>query len=722
VQHTSADIQRIYQSTELKVKKYSNLFQQAIESQELPQDYNSQELHQLEKEVDELSRTIISNTWCKLRSDLDSVFWLEYALKYPSFVKATIRITNKGPERIVVILRHALTLSHNDFCALMEPLLSIDCRFIFEDTAPTYTRAAFRWLDSIPLSLSPENSITIKLRDGKSVQFTRAELEMLLRIPVQNITELDWSEFDQDTLDFVYEANVKGRNSDTRWYLSHSSDQWHRLRLFLKKVLPQAFRDLYVYTAGNFLLSALEIKIAADRLSLEKEQFKTEMKALLAYCRKAKTVKIYQKNSLYLLTFTRQWFEGLIESGPEIFEPYTIKCKNDENYQIDADFYLEMMEYLSKRRISNAYKSIDEIDLSDFDKTTVDQAHFWFKTNQYPVLSWDDEVKLLTLLQLICPESKWHRIVQERLAERTPSFSEQDLQDMDWDTLLEELAPYSSKYVKLGQEHYSREGLEVLSEKSNRPKDLSTLARPIYFKFQNGAIVEGSFDWFITLDQMPGHSDYDNPILIEQNSELLDTIYYFFNRPLDQPFETLKRLEVFLAQANINIMRWHLSTAFQACTRIKLGEASKPSKLYWKEVSDSLRYYPQAKYIELDGCQISWTRGTVEAFIAHESIELRDLSETVDIKLISGTTREIVFYRMFKAEWKSFSLANPSQNWSEPDHLLPDSALKHYLAYGFNISPLPDHLELAHAYSFCNPIATPYFKKKIGAVLGVLQA
>jgi hypothetical protein len=671
-QQTVENVQIIYEIIQLEVKKYSNLFQQAIESQELPQDYDSQKLHQLKEKVDELSKNILHNSltwlcnspiWRKLRSDLDSVLFSEYALKYPLLVKATIQMTDEGPERTLLALTESLgTIDSDSFISTIKKSLII------------------------PLC---DLNIDFRFKIGE-----KCNKIISLNPPL---------------------------NCNPPLYSPYSSDQWYRLRLLLKKFLPQAFHEYWVYAASDFLLSTLEIKIAADRLSLEKEQFKTEMKALLAYCKKAETVKIHQKNSPYFLTFTRQRFEEWIESGPEIFEPRTVKCKNDEKYQIDADFYLEMMEYLSKRSISDKYKSIREIDLSDFDKTTIDQAHFWFKTNQYPVLTWEDELKLLTLLQFMCSGSKWHQIVQERLAERTLSFSEQDLKGMNWNDLMEELAAYPSNYVKLGQEYYSRERLEVLSKKSSRPKALSTLARPIYFKFQNGAIVEGSFDWFITLDQMLEHSDQDNPILIEQDSKLLDAFRSFCSRPLDQPFEALKRLEVFLSCANIYLP--HLGAALQACTRIKLGDASKELSLYWKEISDGLKYYPQAKYIELDGCQISWTRGTVEAFIAHGTIELRDLSETVDIKLTSELTLEIVFYRMSKAEWKSFSVANPSQYWLESGNFLPDWALKLYLAYGFNTSPLLDRLSdplsLRIASFYCNPIATPYFRRKINAVLGV---
>jgi len=449
-----------------------------------------------------------------------------------------------------------------------------------------------------------------------------------------------------------------------------------------------------------FLQDIKEILLSED--SLERQDFQAETTALLQVCQKATKVTIRQRGEFFL-TLPRDTFEQFLNNDPAFFKNRKIKCKNNETVEVACDFYLQVMTYRSQANTLSMFNDASDIDLSEHDKETIEHAYQWFKTGKYPILSWREEAKLVAFLNYCSPDQENPRTVLafSSLSNKTPCFTVDEVTSKDWEELVELLNPYPAhKFVQLGKEVYQIANLTKL-----RNISLQNLAKPIYLKLPNESIVEGSLQWLSNpaafLD-----SSQENPIPVTE--EILRGIYEHSKTSLT--YCQLKQLYKFfikhgetpraVLESNIELM--------QACTLVNPGNAALPTDKYWAGVAAELHNLPNAQQIQLDGCEIVWPRGIVEAFIAHGNIPIEALSEMITLKF-SDKEKGTAIHRVYKAEWMCFTDKAPSdiKSSEELDGVIYclDQIRKQMLR--------TDELDLLTAWGPCKRTARPFFQTKI---------
>jgi len=162
------------QTPEVRVKNYLEVFQKAIQSQIRP-EYNPSDLQDLQSKVAKDNKTSYET-----REDLELVLWMEHSLKNSDYVKASF--INGRPN--LEILPEALELDFSEFVKMIEPLTSkFKCSVVVE--GKNYTSSAISMFLAFikstkgaykPELLSPGTTYTLKLKDGRSRECTRAEM------------------------------------------------------------------------------------------------------------------------------------------------------------------------------------------------------------------------------------------------------------------------------------------------------------------------------------------------------------------------------------------------------------------------------------------------------------------------------------------------------------------------------------------------------------------
>lgn len=747
-------IHKRLEAAERGVKQYLNLFKfMAQQGQPLKSDSC---LKDLVGEIQDLRETLNSEEYrirrIHLVDDLATAQVMEFALKHPQYCQVQASPIDKNGKPVITILKAAFTLHSPELLELLKSLTSARCRISFEGNGHHLLRSSSSvhfFLERIqdrseqldPKDLDPDRVITITLGNNKQIQYTRADYYLLLLTAAPRVTEINWSHTDEETLHFLFQANAEYGWNDRRWISSQPHDLLLRMRQFLDQVLGARARDLYIYTHTDFLFSSKTVIVSASRLELDKRQFVQEMQTLLKACPHVQNVKIRQTDSLFHFTFTLEEFQQLLANPPEdlsvFFKSRPVRCKNGEQTTVDADFYYIMMKYLVECSMLDKFRKIQEIDLHDFDRQIVEHTHTWYKTGEFPRMSYQQIVKLIQLLQLFRSDEKWLEQAHEQLRKSMPFFTQDELRGMNWDGLKEILGTCDTRwahFVQLGQEMYRMNDLLKLSTKVGCPQDLTTLTQPIYIKLKNGTVVEGSYTWLNSLEKLPDVIDQDHPISIIEEPVLTEMVLICGDLT-SYPFVMLNRLHQFVSTYfnEKSALLPRIEHALQYCLQISLGNVSKKPHEYWKEVEEGLKKFPHALMIELAGSPIFWDRSEVEAFVAHGDLELQDLNTTVDVHLSVVETQGVQYMvrRIYKAQWKCFSDLDPTQVKlsQDPRFHIPDWAFQIYFDFAVNnhvpfidgyVNPSKPFKRshgvsldtFTRAYELCQPIVRPFIQER----------
>ncbi len=655
---SSAQVRLIWE----EIKNYNKIFKDAITQQYANLSVlviNGAKKLSLSRE--QPSEGFSEDEWEALRSDYALMKRLAYIAENNRFIK----FANQN-ETDLEILPAALELAWEKFCRLMTPLVSTPCQVFvqgFEYSSHSIASFCQAWEPKELKDLTQK--VSCSLKGGVKVDLTLAKCELLhLKIPKGRFY-LDFPEIDAKTFWFAYEAIADRKYEDTSWFYSYTNNQKCSLLYFLATYCHEG-NFSYIYSNCKDVINAMEIKVSLDdEKDLQNGVFAQKMKILLDGCPKAERIRLTVEDNRYPLVFSRQKFEQLLNENPEGFLVKRTLELDDGNFEIDADFYHEFLTVFSMK--SGIWKK-ENISLLEYNCKTLMEAIDWFKTGQYPAyLSWHEHNELYKLVDYCNHGSFWHNEVQTRFSMSLPCLTEQQLQNLSWQDLAEQLAQYEGvgqTQVQIEEQFYPIAWVLDLAQ-LNLAIPCSELGKTLHFRVKDKEeIVQGNFYVYsLFFKASPYEAAKGTPILIEklsQNGKEVLTRHVL--RDLENfPFRLLEQLHDIFTLVDIEEVSEVPGLALRQRIKIYLA-----GPLNWMKIKEDLNKYPNAKTIQLQGSPFEWTRDEVNAFITHGAITVDDLNTTLQLRFLKKSSSRNEWKKVPRALWKCFSMLDPS---SEGIHL-----------------------------------------------------
>jgi hypothetical protein len=411
------------------------------------------------------------------------------------------------------------------------------------------------------------------------------------------------------------------------------------------------------------------ITITKDCLSWKPEEFKKQMHFILQKAEKATHVCI--PSSKNPLIFSKENFSLLIEKGPEAFtKPYSITAKDGEIVPIDPSIFCILTGYRNNLSSSLWNQFEDTINLRDFEKNTIEHIVKWIQStpykekadwsDNYPVLTKKEETKFVQCLQYLCADSPWTQEAYERHTQEGLVIDNEDLQDLTWEELIQIYKDFShtNNFARIGNSICRVQFFGDIAESkpSCSPKEIDSP----YFQLPNGQIIAGSLnllfnsynDWTRDFTHFPTK---ENPFIIPNdlwldnlcNDYLTKNVYEFL-----KDYVFIELLDVAHFFENAGKMESHLALRERARLFSHVWIKGKD----WATIEKELAQYPNATKITLiDFGKTTWSRNTVEAYVAHGAITEEDMNISVVLELPNDKQEEkMEFVLQPLSMWKCF--------------------------------------------------------------------